>query len=69
MNRTFLEITDQEYLIKLDKQEFNSSFIQSLLKRIQSEKTFLGSIFNDEEDLISRRLAFEERDVDHLSEK
>lgn len=40
MRNSVLEITDQEYLIKLDKTEFDLSFIQSLLKRIQTEKTF-----------------------------
>lgn len=69
MNTSVLEITDQEYLIKLDKQEFDLSFIHSLLKRIQSEKTFFKRIWEDEDDIISKSRAFEERDIDHLSEK
>jgi len=69
MNTSVLEITDQEYLIKLDRQEFDLSFIHSLLKRIQSEKTFFKRFLEDEEDIISKSRDGEERDVDHLSEK
>lgn len=69
MNTSVLEITDQQYLIKLDKQEFDLSFINTLLKRIQSEKTFFKRFLEDEEDIISKSRSFEERDVDHLSEK
>ena len=63
-----LEINEQEYLIKLDKNEFELSFIQSLLKRIQTEKTFFSRIW-DEEDIISKRLHAQDRDIDYLSEK
>jgi hypothetical protein len=69
MNTSVLEITDQQYLIKLDKQEFDLSFINTLLKRIQSEKTFFKRFLEDEEDMISRSRNLEERDLDHLSEK
>ena len=69
MNTSVLEITDQQYLIKLDKQEFDLSFINTLLKRIQSEKTFFKRFMEDEEDIISKSRNFEERDLDHLSEK
>lgn len=68
MSNSVLEITDQEYLIKLDKSEFDLSFIQSLLKRIQSEKTFFSRIW-EEDDIISRRNLQEEAGEDHLSEK
>lgn len=30
-----LEITDQEFLIKLDRKKFNLSFIRSLLKQVE----------------------------------
>jgi len=68
MRNSVLEITDQEYLIKLDKTEFDLSFIQSLLKRIQTEKTFFSRIW-EEEDIISRRSTQDEGSQDHLSEK
>ncbi|TKB99033.1 hypothetical protein [Pedobacter cryophilus] len=69
MRNSVLEITEQEYLIKLDKSEFDLSFIHSLLKRIQSEQTFFKRIFDDEEDMIARRSYNDDLDVDHLSEK
>lgn len=68
MKNSVLEITDQEYLIKLDKNEFDLSFIHSLLKRIQSEKTFFSRIWDDE-DIISKRSLQDDAGEDHLSEK
>ena len=69
MRNSVLEINDQEYLIKLDKSEFDLSFVQSLLKRIQNEKTFFSRIWEDDEDIISRRSLQDDADDDHLSEK
>lgn len=43
MKNSSLEITDQEYLIKLNKGDFDLSFIHQLLKRIQSEQYFFRS--------------------------
>ncbi|MBD3748825.1 MAG: hypothetical protein IE931_04970 [Sphingobacteriales bacterium] len=68
MKNSVLEITDQEYLIKLDKSEFDLSFIHSLLKSIQSEKTFFSRIWDDE-DIISKRSLQDDTGEDHLSEK
>ncbi|MEO5910269.1 MAG: hypothetical protein ABIP95_05235 [Pelobium sp.] len=69
MRNSVLEITDQEYHIKLDKSEFELSFIHSLLKRIQSEQTFFKRIWEDDEDIISRRSLQDDAGEDHLSEK
>ena len=69
MQNSVLEITEQEYLIKLSKSDFDLSFIYSLLKRIQSEETFFKIIFEDDEDIIARRRNAEIDDLDHLSEK
>jgi len=69
MQNSVLEITEQEYLIKLSKSDFDLSFIRSLLKRIQSEETFFKRIFEDDEDIIARRRYAENDDLDHLSEK
>ncbi len=69
MRNSVLEITDQEYLIKLDKTEFDLSFIHSLLKRIQSEQTFFKRIWEDDEDIISKRSIQDDPGMDHLSEK
>lgn len=68
MRNSVLEINDQEYLIKLDKSEFDLSFVHSLLKRIQNEKTFFSRIWDDE-DIISKRSLQEDEGFDHLSEK
>ncbi|MDB5010124.1 MAG: hypothetical protein JWQ06_913 [Mucilaginibacter sp.] len=35
MTNSILEITDNEYLIKLNRQSFNLSFIRSLLKIVE----------------------------------
>jgi hypothetical protein len=35
MTSSILEITDQEYLIKLNRKNFNLSFIRSLLKMVE----------------------------------
>lgn len=43
MKNSSLEITEQEYLIKLNKSDFDLSFINQLLKRIQSEQYFSSS--------------------------
>lgn len=43
MKNSSLEITEQEYLIKLNKEDFDLSFIYQLLKRIQSEQYFFNS--------------------------
>jgi hypothetical protein len=49
MKNSSLEITEQEYLIKLNKEDFDLSFIHQLLKRIQSEQYFFNSKRNYEE--------------------
>lgn len=55
MKNSSLEITEQEYLIKLSREEYNISFIHQLLKRIQNEQFFSGiRSFEDTEDLRSR---------------
>jgi len=54
MKLSTIEITENEYLIKLSKDNFDLAFINQLLKRIQSEalfSSFKGSA--QEEDLIS----------------
>ncbi|MDB5013471.1 MAG: hypothetical protein JWQ25_1673 [Daejeonella sp.] len=42
MKTSSLEITEQEYLIKLNKTEFDLSFIHQIIKRIQSEQLFFS---------------------------
>lgn len=65
---TSIEITDQEYLIKLPRNEFDLKFISSLLKRIQSEQLFFNK--SDDEDIISRSLDYNySARFDHLNDK
>jgi hypothetical protein len=68
MNASVLEINDKEYLIKLDKNEFELSFIQSLIKRIQNEQSYFSKIYEDE-DIISKRSFQDDSGHDYLSEK
>ncbi len=69
MKTSFLEITDNQYLIKLDKSDFDLSFINNLLKRIQTEQTFFIRNWDDDSDFISRRITEGNENFDHLSEK
>lgn len=58
MKNSSLEITDQEYLIKLSKEDFNLSFIHQLLKRIQAEQFFFSIRSVDEpDDLVARNIS------------
>lgn len=55
MKYSSLEITEQQYLIKLNKDDFDLSFIYQLLKRIQSEQLFFNrKAFEQDEDLLHR---------------
>lgn len=55
MKTSSLEITNEEYLIKLRKDDFDLSFINHLLKRIQAEQHFFSFKQDDDiEDIISR---------------
>ncbi|MBC7915110.1 MAG: hypothetical protein H7Y07_13415 [Pyrinomonadaceae bacterium] len=71
MKLSTIEITENEYLIKLSKENFDLAFINQLLKRIQSEvlfSSFKGSAHDD--DLISHNASFERGSYfSHLDEK
>jgi len=57
MKNSSIEITDQEYLIKLPREDFNLSFIHHLLKRIQTEQFYFSYKTAEEpDDLISRNV-------------
>jgi hypothetical protein len=71
MNVSSLEITDNEYCIKLSKDSFDLTLIRQLLKRIQSEQLFFSKR-NDymEDDVVSRSSDYNnEENFDRLSEK
>ncbi|WP_069659418.1 hypothetical protein [Arcticibacter eurypsychrophilus] len=70
MNLSSIEITENEYLIKLSKSDFDLSLISTLLKRIQAEHFFSSQKYNDEEDIISKRVnSPRENYFDHLDDK
>ncbi|HEY0053929.1 MAG TPA: hypothetical protein VGB63_01120 [Pedobacter sp.] len=71
MKISAIEITENEYLIKLNKESFDLAFINGLLKRIQTELLFSSFKSSDtEEDLISRNASFERSSYfSHLDEK
>ncbi|MGB4398074.1 MAG: hypothetical protein WBJ10_01800 [Daejeonella sp.] len=71
MKNSSIEITDQEYLIKLPREDFNLSFIHQLLKRIQAEQFFFNYPVSDEaDDLISRNIGMDrETRYDDLRDK
>jgi hypothetical protein len=71
MKNSSLEITEQEYLIKLRKDDFDLRFIYQLIKRIQTEQLFFSKYAPEsEEDIRSRSLTHDQESrFDHLSDK
>ncbi|HWW38823.1 hypothetical protein [Pedobacter sp.] len=71
MNNSSLEITENEYCIKLKKEAFDLSLIRQLIKRIQSEQLFFSrSKECYEDDIISRTTSsLDEENFDRLSDK
>ncbi len=70
MNSSSLEITENEYCIKLSKDTFDLSLIRQLIKRIQAEELFF-SRKNDhlDDDIISRNAIEYDENFDRLSDK
>ncbi|TDQ06444.1 hypothetical protein [Pedobacter metabolipauper] len=66
-----LEITENEYCIKLSKESFDLTLIRQLITRIQSEQLFFSKKKAYlEDDIISRSSAYEPNEnFDRLSEK
>jgi len=71
MKYSSLEITEQEYLIKLRKDDFDLGFIYQLIKRIQSEQLFFSKhVAEPDEDIRSRSLSFDQESrFDQLADK
>jgi hypothetical protein len=71
MVKSSIEISDQEYLIKLKKNEFDLSLIKTLLKRIEFEQNLKSERANtDIEDLKSSSLNYDLVDrFDNLNDK
>jgi len=69
MNNSSLEITENEYCIKLNKETFDLSLIRQLITRIQSEQLFFSKKKEDNgDDILSRNSEFEES-FDRLCDK
>ena len=72
MKNSSLEITEQEYLIKLNKEDYDLSFIHQLLKRIESEQYFFSPKINyDENEFVGSPLRCSEFSIrfDNLRDK
>lgn len=71
MNSSSLEITENEYCIKLSKEAFDLTLIRQLITRIQSEQKFFSRKKDYLEDDIISRTSYSERNenFDRLSEK
>jgi hypothetical protein len=70
MNNSSLEITDNEYCIKLNKDAFDLSLIRQLIKRIQTEQLFFSKSKQYlDDDIISRGGLNDNENFDSLTDK
>jgi hypothetical protein len=71
MTTSNLEITDNEYCIRLNKDAFDLTLIRQLIKRIQTEQYFFSKSANDfGDDIISRNgRDLEDENYDRLCDK
>ena len=70
MNNSSLEITENEYCIKLNKDAFDLSLIRQLIKRIQTEQLFFSKSRQYlDDDIISRGGLNDNENFDNLMDK
>jgi len=70
MNSSSIEITENEYCIKLSKDTFDLSLIRQLIKRIQAEELFFSKRrMEDDDDLRSREVSSYDENFDRLCDK
>ena len=70
MNSSSLEITDNQYCIKLNKDTFDLSLVRQLIKRIQAEELFFSRRNADQdEDITSRTSSEYDENFDRLDDK
>ncbi|KQB98992.1 hypothetical protein [Pedobacter sp. Hv1] len=70
MNSSSLEITENQYCIKLSKDAFDLSLVRQLIKRIQAEELFFNrKNDNLDDDIISRNGSEYEENFDRLCDK
>ncbi|RZL69434.1 MAG: hypothetical protein EOO93_01605 [Pedobacter sp.] len=65
-----LEITENQYCIKLSKDDFDLSLVRQLIKRIQAEQLFFTrKNENYDDDIRSRNTSEYDENFDRLEEK
>lgn len=69
MINSSLEITANQYCIKLNKETFNFSLIRQLIARIQAEEMDTHTYDDFEDDIVSRNISDVNENFDHLDEK
>jgi molybdate-binding protein len=71
MNTSHLEITENEYCIRLNKEAFDLTLIRQLIKRIQSEQFFFSKVDKSyDDDIISRTGgSLDDENFDRLCDK
>ena len=69
MNSSSLEITENQYCIKLSKDTFDLSLVRQLIKCIQAEELFFSRKALQDEDIISRTNEAYEENFDRLEDK
>jgi hypothetical protein len=69
MNSSTLEITDNQYCIKLSKDTFDLSLVRQLIKRIQAEELFFSRQAALDEDLVTRGNDSDVENFDRLEDK
>ena len=70
MNSSSLEITENQYCIKLSKDTFDLSLVRQLIKRIQAEELFFNRRNESlDDDIISRNSSEYDDNFDRLEEK
>jgi hypothetical protein len=69
MTNSILEITENEYLIKLNRSNFNLSFIRSLLKMVEVANPVEDSYYHPERHTGNQILSSEPEYYSSLEEK
>jgi hypothetical protein len=70
MNSTSLEITENQYCIKLSRDAFDLSLVRQLIKRIQAEELFFSRKTEAiDEDIMSRHDPEYDENFDRLDDK
>ncbi|MGY3052485.1 molybdate-binding protein [Pedobacter sp. UYEF25] len=69
METSYLEITDKEYCIKLNKDSFDLSLVRNLIKRIQAESFFSNKKQSSEDHSFKSNRREDVEGYDYLEDK